>query len=454
MNGIRISAVVPTHNRCRDLARCLEALAAQEFPPERSEVVVVDNDSTDGTRETAERFIRAHPDRSIVLAREDELGLGPARNAGIRASRGDVVAFIDDDASASPHWLACLVDAHERWRADIVGGRVVLEFPGKRPAWLSGKLEACLSAVDLGGKARPVRYPEQLVGTNISFRRAWLDKTGGFDPALDRKGTSLMSGGDTDLLWKMQRMGARAVYEPAAVVTHRIPPGRLTRRWFLRRLYQGERSNLVLNVRYEGRLRAMRQAGTIARRLGRAAARRRPDLFGFLIESARLAGYLRAMGYALFPIRAFLEELAAARPARLHSSAEIEGGIVTRMDAELDGVRVLGWTLAGGTVKLYFEIQASRRARPLIFRHLYPESCAILSPERRPHGFFNLDHRAAVAARGWRRGGIYVDELDLRDFPAGKYRLAFGLCDAKTLRRIPVRKTGADRIEIGPFRLG
>ncbi|NLW94746.1 MAG: glycosyltransferase [Chlamydiae bacterium] len=459
MSGIRISAVVPTRNRCGDLEVCLGSLAAQNLPPDEYEIVVVDNGSTDGTREAIGRCIRAHQGRSIVCVGEPELGLGPARNAGIRASRGEIVAFIDDDASASPRWLASLLDVHARWNADIVGGRIVLDYSEERPAWLGGELEAWLSALDLGGEARPVRYPEQLFGANISFRRAWLDKTGGFDPALDRKGSSLASGGDTDLLWRMLRMGARAVYEPEAVVTHRIPAERLTRGWFVRRMYQGGRSNLMISVRHEGRLKAMRRSAFFAARVGRALARRPPRPFAVLLETAQLTGYLCATGRALFPLRALFEEWAAARretarQARLYRPSEVEGMIAHRIDAELGGVRVLGWTRDGRTAKLFFGIAAPPRAPLLVFCHLHPKSCGMLPAEHRPHGFLNLDHRPALPARRWRSGRVFIDEVDLRDIPAGEYRLAFGLCDARTLARIPVRGTGADHLETGPFALG
>ena len=94
---IRISLVIATYNRAEQLMTTLESVVGQSFDSQRWECVVVDNNSSDSTRERIEAFVRDHATQNFRYVFEPEQGLSAARNAGIRASRGEIIAFIDDD---------------------------------------------------------------------------------------------------------------------------------------------------------------------------------------------------------------------------------------------------------------------------------------------------------------------------------------------------------------------
>ena len=130
------SVVIRTRNRCTTLATLLERVAPQAEAA-AAEVVVVDNGSTDDTPELL-RPLEAQGQLRVV--REPTPGATRARNAGARAARGEVVAFVDDDALPSDGWLTALLAPFENPRVAAAGGRVRLRFAGALPAWWDAAL--------------------------------------------------------------------------------------------------------------------------------------------------------------------------------------------------------------------------------------------------------------------------------------------------------------------------
>ncbi|HEX3535611.1 MAG TPA: glycosyltransferase family 2 protein, partial [Stellaceae bacterium] len=122
-----VSVVVPHYNDFGNLGLCLESLRRQDWPPDRFEIVVADNNSIGGAAAVA----AVAPDARVVHAAEQ--GAGPARNTGVAAARGDVFAFLDADAIAEPGWVAAGIAALQRF--DYVGGRVLVTI--RAPALLS-----------------------------------------------------------------------------------------------------------------------------------------------------------------------------------------------------------------------------------------------------------------------------------------------------------------------------
>ena len=161
----RASVIVCTLNRSSLLDGCLASLAAQRLASDEYEIVVVDNGSTDGTRGLVKRWMRDLG--NIRLEVEPVTGLSRARNAGIRAARGEVVAFLDDDALASEQWLTALLEAYTR-SPDVgaVVGPVSLVWLVDRPSWVSPRLEHWFSGLDLGDVPRFLDDSEVAYGTN------------------------------------------------------------------------------------------------------------------------------------------------------------------------------------------------------------------------------------------------------------------------------------------------
>lgn len=250
-----VSVIVCTLDRAESLRRTLASLGA--LRGDDHEVVVVDNGSSDHT--PAVVAAAPCPVHSVV---EPVLGLSVARNRGVAESRGEIVAFLDDDAEADAGWLEALATAYAGdARVGGVGGRIELVFPGGRPRWLPARLEGHYSALDLGDERRPFAPPMSPYGTNMSLRRAVFERVGGFSAGLGRRGADLLSNEEIELFGRVHALGVPVLYEPAALVHHHVEPERLSPRYVLRRAYAQGRSR----ARFESHLEPRRTLRSWAR---------------------------------------------------------------------------------------------------------------------------------------------------------------------------------------------
>ncbi|HLJ60908.1 MAG TPA: glycosyltransferase [bacterium] len=240
---LSFSIVVPTYNRANQLVPTLNSLLRQNTACD-FEVVVVDNNSSDSTPAAV---------RSVDKVRyvfEGRQGLAYARNTGIAHSTGEIIVFVDDDATAAPNWLEELHKVYARFPdAWCVGGKIVLDLPDNLPRWFDPSVTGYLSELDLGEEIVRVGYPGELYGTNFSVARSAIARVGAFLPRLGRRGSLLRSGEDTEMCWRIQRAGGGVFYNGRAVVVHRVPSSRLERRFFRNRAYWEGRTVFLLGVR-------------------------------------------------------------------------------------------------------------------------------------------------------------------------------------------------------------
>ena len=251
--AMRLTAIVPTHNRPDVLRQCLETLAAQDIEPSALEVVVVD----DGSPSDIAAVVAGVSDHGAIemrCERQELTGLNGARNRGASVARGDVLAFLDDDTLVSPGWAATLLRAFEREPCAAVGGKVELQLAGPEPEWLTTR-RYYLAEYDLGSE--PFWLDGDLVdgrdalpvGANCAVRRSDFDVVGGFRSGLDRIKDSLVSNGDTEFFRRLRAVGGRLRYEPDARVVHCVPADRLTVEYFAKRHHaQGISDELLLSV--------------------------------------------------------------------------------------------------------------------------------------------------------------------------------------------------------------
>ncbi|MGG6240650.1 glycosyltransferase family 2 protein [Nodosilinea sp. AN01ver1] len=229
-----ISAIICTHNRASYLGAAIASLLGQTYSA--YEIIVVDNASTDNTKAVVEAYL-PHPQLTYVY--ESTLGLSAARNRGAAIARGSILAYLDDDAEASPHWLVALAEAFAaRDKAAIAGGAVSLIWPPGTtpPPWLSPTLAHSLGAYDLGAALQPITDPGQTPrGLNYAVKKSFLESVGGFDPQLGRVGKNLLSNEELHLTQQALSAGFEVLFVPQAQVAHNVAPERLHRRWFLRR---------------------------------------------------------------------------------------------------------------------------------------------------------------------------------------------------------------------------
>lgn len=208
----QISVVVITRDRARSLQRCLAGLTVQTRPPE--ELIVVDSSEDNASKRVTEDF----PSVRYVGFPTGRRGMPAARNAGIRIARGDVVAFLDDDCEPSEGWLERLAEAYSDPSVQGVGGKVVdlVVTLGRVRRFLASG-EPWTEADDSNPRPAEVDF---LQGGNMSFRRDVLLAVGAFDQAYT--GSNFRE--ETDLCFRLRRLGCRLIYVPEAVVTHhRVP---------------------------------------------------------------------------------------------------------------------------------------------------------------------------------------------------------------------------------------
>ena len=303
-----VSIVVCTHGRPQLLPGLLEAVAANLVPP-GPEVLFVDSASPEPVeplvRELAPRF----PRMAIRCIRLSTAGESRARNAGIAEARGELVAFVDDDARPRPGWLPALLSGFSEGEQVVaVGGPVVLQWPdGSPPRWLSPSLERWFSGLDLGPEPCALSDGRFLFGSNLALRRRAGLEVGGFAEPLERAPGNLMSGGEVHLQRRLRRSGLTVRYEPGAVVDHCVLPDRRSPRWVVRRAYWQGRGEAVADRLDNHRIDAALGARRIAAHLVyRSASDARAVLLGDNRPAALLDFVSRratALGYALETLR-------------------------------------------------------------------------------------------------------------------------------------------------------
>ncbi len=231
-----MSLIVCTFNRADSLRQTLQSLITQTVPAGSLEIIVVDNHSTDHTSSVVEQMSAQSP-WPVRQVREPRQGVGYARNCGLEHAQGDYVAFIDDDAMARPGWVAALLDSFAATPADLVGGKIDPLWLTARPGWLTDDLLGPVVALDFGPFRKRCTSPREVfLTTNCALRQASVSRYGGFDSTLGRRGARWVGGEDVELCQRWLARGACLVYEPAAVVQHKVNPERVSpaflRRWF------------------------------------------------------------------------------------------------------------------------------------------------------------------------------------------------------------------------------
>ena len=297
------SVVVCTRNRSDSLMEACSALLALDYPAGEWELLIVDNASTDGSLELARDLERRRPD-VVRVVQEPRVGLSAARNTGVRGSRGDVIAFADDDAFPSPLWLRALVDGLRQSDALVAGGPVEPIFDGQLPPWFTDRYLPYLAVWDRGPEAHLLSYNEYPRGNNMAFRREVFERFGWFSHHLGRTGRSLLSCEEIELCLRVERGGGRILYVPEARIRHRTVAARLTPRWLARRFFAQGQSEAILDWQHAG-WRGLARSWPRAWRNAREAARQRrlpPDGEVFArCQRAALAGYTR--GALVAPLR-------------------------------------------------------------------------------------------------------------------------------------------------------
>lgn len=230
-SAVSVVVCAYTLDRWDDLAQAVTSLGEQTVPP--AEIIVV----IDHNPRLFARAAETWP-QFLVLENNEAQGLSGARNTGVAAASGAIIAFLDDDAVAAADWIERLLAAYGESNAHGVGGAILPEWSAGRPAWFPEEFNWVVGCAYRGMPTHRARV-RNLIGANMSFRRELLDAAGNFQTGMGRIGTRPLGCEETELCIRGSQKLQDAVYlyDPAAVVRHTVPASRGTWRYFRSRCF-------------------------------------------------------------------------------------------------------------------------------------------------------------------------------------------------------------------------
>ena len=236
-----VSIIVCTHSldNFQNLIDAIESLLNQTY--KELEIVIV----VDGNQELYTKILEVYNAyRNIkIMVTGESLGAFGAGNVGVKAAQGNIIAFLDDDAVADREWIENLVDIYDRSDAISVGGKILPIWQKKKPDYFPEELGWLVGITHEGFAEEKVYEIRNTFGPNMSFRKEVFEKIGLLNEKLGfgKAGTTYMQGAESEFALRMKtKLGKGVIYNPNAIVYHRIPlsktrPGVLLRRAF----YQG-----------------------------------------------------------------------------------------------------------------------------------------------------------------------------------------------------------------------
>jgi glycosyltransferase involved in cell wall biosynthesis len=245
---MKVSVVVCTYSldTYDAFTEAVESVLSQTY--DDVELVVV----VDGNRSLYDRIIEAYGSLTVHL-NEENVGLSESRNRGVERASGDVIAFLDDDAVADERWVEELVSVYESRDAIAVGGKMVGQWVAGKPSFLPEEFY-WLVGVTHRGFAEPGQEVRNTFGSNISFRREVFEEIGEFDPELGRRGSLNIQAEETIFCVLMcEQYGHGVVYNPDAVVAHKVFDYRTEPKWLVERAFwQGYSKRVMEQLIEEG----------------------------------------------------------------------------------------------------------------------------------------------------------------------------------------------------------
>lgn len=250
-----ISVIIPTLNRAALLRKTLTSLVAQEFKGD-FEVLVIDNGSTDNTKEVVSAFQDTLKD--LTYLHESSPGLHEGRNRGLRESKYEILAFIDDDIEAFPEWLDGVHESFQDEKTGLVGGNNLPLYEAEPPQWLKGlwitnddgSFLSHLSLLNFGDQPKEI-HPHFVFGCNYCIRKSLLIKAGGFHPdGMPPEFIKYRGDGETYVAEQVQALGYKTLFNPRVSIYHVVPASRMTIDYLKKRAFSEGISQSYIDTRY------------------------------------------------------------------------------------------------------------------------------------------------------------------------------------------------------------
>lgn len=239
-----LSVIIPTRNRARHLEGVLSSLRGQTHGAESFEVLVVDNGSTDNTRDVCETFRAFLPNFQYLY--DSHPGLHVGRHLGMKRAQADILVYADDDIEAFPTWLEGIAEAFEDDDLALAGGKNLPKFESAPPDWIQRLWKAdhkgrrvlgYLSIFDFGDSIKEVN-PLFIFGCNFSIRKKIILEAGGFHPdSMPIELIRYRGDGETHISRFIRTRGYKSIYHPKASLYHLVPMERMKVDYFSRRAF-------------------------------------------------------------------------------------------------------------------------------------------------------------------------------------------------------------------------
>ena len=223
----KLSVIVCTYNREKYLAKTLRYLREQSVDPSLYEVLIIDNNSTDNTARLCTDIISADNHGQFHYFLEKSQGHTYARNRGIMESKGEYLAFLDDDAWVYSNYCENIINYfHSNPEVIALGGKITPVYEGLPPAWMTRYLWPLVAGLDMGGEVREFKHSRYPIGANMAFRADVFKNYGYFNTELGRRGKALEGGDEKDMIFRLKKDGKKVHYVPSIHVKHIIPESR------------------------------------------------------------------------------------------------------------------------------------------------------------------------------------------------------------------------------------
>jgi len=233
--AVDVTLIVCTFNRARDLHELLETAVVQETGGEFTyEVLVVDNNSTDETREVVEHFISAGP-ASVRYLFEAKQGKSHALNTGLKAAQGHIYTIVDDDFILPSSWVLNIYRAFRLHpEVSFIGGKVLPLWQEDPPPWLTREHWSAIAMADYGEEEFYTDADHQICLLACSFRTADVKAAGGYRPELGVTSGQIGGTEDIDLLQRLWQSGRKGIYLPHIWFHHKVTADRGTKQYHRR----------------------------------------------------------------------------------------------------------------------------------------------------------------------------------------------------------------------------
>jgi len=253
---MRLSIIIPTRNRAKYLKNTLESITKQTFLQGGFEVIVVDNGSTDNTREVVNFF--QNKLKNLKYFYEKTPGLHVGRHRGLKESTAEILVYADDDIEAFPTWLEGIYESFKSKDVVLVGGKNLPNFESEPPAWIKkmwnqkmehGNVLGYLSILDFGNEVKEINS-SYVFGCNFSIRKDILEAAGGFHPdGMPQELIKFRGDGESYISRYILEKGYKTVYNPKASVYHLVSNSRMTLEYFEQRAYNQGISDSFSEIR-------------------------------------------------------------------------------------------------------------------------------------------------------------------------------------------------------------